>query len=384
MTLRPSTHGSPAGGDRLRLRARSTGTALALLLAFAVAGCGDQDGASSSEEGALVGARVLTPGGSTYDAVRLTWAQDGTLHYGDRTFDTGATSIRQLAAATSGWFLQVADGQSAEDPDRWVFFDGERTTALGEAVEFVATSPDGRYAGWVDRDGPERAGGQVARVVVVDLTTGRVVLDDSTGMGGESAGDDVDYLYSELPPTFLGFDGTFAYWQAPSGRLRWSEATGVETAQKEVDGAPGPMPRGRPVDRYLGTAIAVREGRVDTTGEGGPTGTLSPDRDTVATASGYGSTVVTDARTGTRVALDVGHRFATFGSWVGDDQVALVTTDESLWGLKAEERYPSGGFVTTCSLTTGVCRDEPVRRVYEPTRGTFTVVFPGELRDFYL
>lgn len=356
----------------------------AVLLAVVLSACGAPEGTSPPGEGALVGERVLPRAGSTYDEVRLTWAQDGTLHHGDRTFDTGATSIRQLAAASSGWFLQVADGQSVEDPARWVFFDGERTTALGKDVEFVATSPDGRYAGWVDRDGPERPGGQVARVVVVDLTTGRVVLDDSTGMGGETAGDDVGYLYSELPPTFLGFDDTFVYWQAPSGRLRWSAATGVQTAQKEVEGAPAPMPRGRPVDRYLGSAIAVQGGRMDRTGTGGATGTVSPDGDTVATAGGLGSTAVTDAGTGRRVPLETGHRFATFGSWVGDDEVALVTTDENLWGLRAEERYPSGGFVTTCSLTTGACRDEAVRRVYEPSRGTFTVVFPGELRDFYL
>lgn len=374
----------------MAVRVTSAAATLTCLMALGVlAGCGEQGGSPGAAEGTLVGQRVLPAGGTAYDDVRLTWAQDRTLHYGRETFDTGAVSIRQIAAASSGWFLQVADGQSLEDPARWTFFDGERITTLGERVDFVATSPDGRWAGWVDRDGPQRSGGQAARVVVVDLTTGRVVLDDSTGMGGETqrdgsdAGDTSD-LYSESPPTFLGFDDAFAYWQAPSGRLRWSEATGVETAQKEVDGAPAAMPRGRPVDRYLGTAVAVQRGRVDRTGFGGATGTLSPDGDTVATTGGLGSNEITDARTGRRVPLEIGHRFATFGAWVGDDEVALVTTDRNLWEVKVEERYPSGGFVTTCSLSTGVCSDEPVRRVFEPTRGTFTVIFPGELRDFYL
>ncbi len=371
-------------------RVTNAAATLSCLVALGVlAGCGGQAGSPGAEKGTLVGQRVLPAGGAAYDDVRLTWAQDRTLHYGRETFETGAVSIRQIAAASSGWFLQVADGQSLEDPARWTFFDGERSTTLGERVDSVATSPDGRWAGWVDRAGPQRPGGQAARVVVVDLTTGRVVLDDSTGMGGEThrdgsdAGDTSD-LYSESPPTFLGFDDAFAYWQAPSGRLRWSEATGVETAQSEVEGAPAAMPRGRPVDRYRGTAVTVQRGRVDRTGFGGSTGTLSPDGGTVATTGGLGSTAITDARTGRRVPLEIGHRFATFGAWVGDDEVALVTTDRNLWEAKVEERYPAGGFVTTCSLATGVCSDEPVRRVFDPTRGTFTVVFPGELRDFYL
>ncbi len=374
-----TTSSSTATGPRprSRTRVRTARSALAALTVVAVAGCGSSGGSLDAQEGALTGERVLSPGGTTYDEVRLTWAQGGTLHYGDRTLDTGATSIRGIAAASSGWFLEVADSPSLDEKPSWVFFDGERTTPLGERVDFVATSADGRWAGWIDRDGPERPGGQVARVVVVDLTTGRVVLDDSTGMGGEDEDTDVGDLYSELPPTFLGFDDTFAYWQAPAGRLRWSEATGVETAEKEVQGGAGPVQRGRPVDRYAGTAVAVQDGRVERLGFGGPSGALSPDGDTIVLTGGLGTSRVSDARTGRPVRLEIGHRFATFGAWVGEDLIALVATDRRLTGVDLSGDDPSRGFLTTCSLSTGACADEPVR-------GVFSVVFPGAQRDFYL
>lgn len=350
-----------------------------LVAALTVSACGGSGG-SPEAEGALRGERVLPPGGTAYDAVRLTWAQGGTLHYGDEDLETGVASIRDVAAASSGWFLEVADSPSLEAETEWVFFDGEETTPLGEGVDFVATSADGRRVGWIDRDGPERPGGQVARVVVVDLATGRVVLDDSSGMGGKTAGDgaDVSDLYAELPPTFLGFDDTFAYWQSPSsGRLRWSERTGVQSAEREAKGAPAPVARGLPVDRYAGTAVAVDDGRVGPGIIDGMTGTLSPDGDTAATTSGLGTTVVTDARTGRRVPLDLAHPFADFGAWVGDDRIALVTMDRVAEGIDISGEDPSRGFLTTCSLRTGGCEEEPVR-------GTFSVVFPGDQRDFYL
>lgn len=348
-------------------------------LALLLAGCGspERGGSDGASAGSLVGERVLPAGGSTYDEVRLTWAQGSTVHYGRESFDTGVASIRSLVATPAGWFLEAAGTPSLQAFTHWEFFDGRERHRLGEEVGFVAASPDGRFAGWIDRDGPTRRGGQVARAVVVDLRTGRVVLDDSSGMGDEDG--DVGDLYSELPPTFLGFDDTFAYWQTPAaGRVRWSAATGVEPAQREAVGAPGPVAIGRPYDRYAGASVALVDGRPDTTGTGGATGSLSPDEDSAVGTGSLGRASVTDARTGRAVRLAVGHRFRTFGSWVGDDEVALLTTDRPLKGVEVSGEDPSRGFLTTCSLSRGRCQD------VTGIDGVFSVVFPAHGRDFLL
>lgn len=359
--------------------ARGRAVVALLAIALVVSGCGGQEGSPGAEEGSLVGERVLAAGGSAYDDVRLTWAQGSTLHYGRESFDVGVPSIRSLVATSSGWFVEAARNPSLDAATHWEFFDGREGHRLGDEVSFVSASPDGRYAGWIDRDGPTRPGGQVARAVVVDLATGRVVLDDSSGMGGQDDDGDVSDLYSELPPTFLGFDDTFAYWQTPDdGRVRWSAATGVEPAQKEVDGAPGPVAIGRPSDRYAGASVSLVDGRPDTSGTGGATGSLSPDEDTAAETGSLGRAPVTDARTGRRLPLAVGHRFRAFGSWVGDDEVVLLATDERLEGVDVSGVDPSRGFLTTCSLSGGRCQDVAA------IDGTFSVVFPAQGRDFLL
>ncbi len=357
------------------------GAALGCLLSVGLlAGCGSASSDPGDRTVSLVGDRVLPVGGTAYDEIQVTWAQGGTIHYGEQDLDTGAVSIRAMAAASSGWFLEVADGPSLEESSRWEFFDGRELHPLPGVARFVSTSADGRYAGWVDYDGPVRPGGQVARVVVVDLGSGRVVLDDSSGMGGETARDgyDTSDLYAELPPTFLGFDGTHAYWQTPGDRLRWSEETGVERAQREVEGYPGPFPVGRPTGRYSGTSVSVTDGRVDPGSLTGTIAVLSPDRDVVVETGVLGRAPFTDARTGRRLRVDLGHRFADFGAWVGPDRVALRATERRLVGVDVSGEDPSRGFLTVCDLDSGACLDE------RPLVGLFSVVFPDQVRDFSL
>ena len=86
----------------------------------------------------------------------------------------------------------------------------------------VVGSPDGRYAGWVDREGPWTIAGRIAEVVVVDLQTGRAVFRDHENMGG-AWGDELPVLYGELEPRFVGFDDEGrAYWQDAAGHgERW-------------------------------------------------------------------------------------------------------------------------------------------------------------------
>ncbi len=304
----------------------------------------------------------------------MTWAQGDLLHHGSRTFDVGTQQVHELRPAGHGFFLLLGDPDG--DPfggsrTRWHFFDGETLDPLGEDVDSVRVSPDGRYAGWVDRHGPLRPAGRIAKVVVIDLASGKLLLEEHSGMGGQF-GDDLDSRYSELEPTFLGFDDAYAYWTNAEGhgnRMRWRRSTG-EISSAETDGGKGvegAQLLGHPYDAYAGETVGLTDGEV---GRFGTEGSLSPDGTFVA-ETGIAARLRFFTASGVPVPVELGHRYAFLGGWLDGDRFYALTRD------RHEDSYdpaaPDGtrGFLTTCSLRTGTCRD------VEQLVGTRDVVVPA-------
>jgi hypothetical protein len=343
---------------------RGAVTSLLSVLALTAGG----GGAPSSEE--PVEDRAAAP----FAQRAVTWAQGDRIHYGRRTFDIGALEIRDLRPAAYGFFVLL--GEPGGDPfhgseDRWHFFDGETVDPLGEDVDGVRVSPDGRYAGWVDRRGPLRLAGRIARVVVVDIATGEVLFEDDSGMGG-GFGDDLDSRYSELEPTFLGFDDNYAYWTNAEGhgnRMRWERSTNkVSVAEKEgEEGQEGASLLGHPYDAYAGEAVGVLDGRV---ARDGTSGSLSPDGKFVAEIGVAARLKVYDAA-GRRMPVELERRFAFLGGWLDDDQFYAMTLDAYEDGYDPAAADGTRGFLSTCSLQTGSCRD------VEALVGTRSVVLPA-------
>ena len=188
------------------VRVRSGSLVLSVVLTAAlVAGCGED--------------RAVRPAAEPrFDTQQVAWAHLRTLHYGDEQF-TLPRRIRGLAVSDFGFFVRLSDDDTMDGPSRWGFFDGEEWLPVGgDPTGEISVSADGRYAGWVDQDGPLRPAGRIQEVVVADVSRGEPVLKDHSGMGG-GVGDDLGDRYEELAPTFLGFDAgsEHAYWTDAEG-----------------------------------------------------------------------------------------------------------------------------------------------------------------------
>jgi hypothetical protein len=337
-------------------RRRCTAGALLLLLA----GCGDAS--------TLEAASRNEPDAAPFAQREITWAQGDLVHYGRRTFDVGQQEVRELRPSAYGFFLLLGEPGADPSDDRWHFFDGKALEPLGEDVAGVRVSPDGRYAGWVDRHGPLRPAGRIAKVVVIDVAAGEVLLDDHSGMGG-GFGDDLDARYSELPPTFLGFDDDHAYWTDAEGhgnRLRWERRTD-EISAAEKEGDDGIELLGHPYDAYAGEEVGLVDGHA---GREGTAGSLSPGGE-FAAETGFAARLKLYDAEGARVPVNLGHRHAFLGGWLDGDRFYAMTRDtyESGYDPAAPDR--TRGFLTSCSLQTGACRD------LEQLVGTWSVVLPG-------
>jgi hypothetical protein len=324
----------------------------AALLSFPVAACGNGsplNGASDAADAAPFARREVT------------WAQGDRIHYGQRTFDLGSQQlVRELRPSAHGFFVLLVDrGDDTGDytgGEGWHFFDGETLAPLGSDVGSVRVSPDGRYAGWVDRHGPLRPAGRIAKVVVVDVASGMVLLEDHSGMGG-GFGDDLEARYGELAPTFLGFDDEYAYWTNAEGhgaRMRWERSTGTVSTAENEDPDRGTRLLGRPYDAYAGEAVGLVDGKPER--EGGVAGLVSPDGRFVA-KTGITARLRFYDREGSPVPVDLGHRFAFLGGWLDGDRFFAVTRDRFEGGHDPAAPDASRGWLTTCSLRTGTCRD---------------------------
>lgn len=344
---------------------RAIGATCATVL---LAGCGSSGG---------TGDALLGDGRATFADRRITWAQDSTLHYGGDTFDLSPWVVRTSVPTPYGWMVEVARTQDGAAERSWRFFDGSELHDLPGDLDHVRVSPDGRYVGWVDCRGPLRPAGRIRKIVVVDLRSGEVVLENHDDMGGR-AGDDLEARYGELPPTFLGFDADYAYWTNATGH---GERRRARIGTWEVSAAAEPDPEapnaevGLPVDRYAGSVVGVDEGgRVDWAGRGGLLGTLSPDRSHVAVVGRNSRVLLHRTADGRRVPLSTGHRFAWFGGWLGDGErdtaVYLLTRDRWEGGWDPTKPDRTRGWLTRCDLDTGRCRDvtavTATRRVHLP------------------
>jgi hypothetical protein len=299
-----------------------------------------------------------------FDVGAVTWAQGSTLHHGMQDYDLGPHIVRRMTTSPHGFFVSVVDSPADDSTGEVSFFDGEALTDVPGDVDLPLVSPDGRYAGWVDRDGPWRPAGRIAEIVVVDLTTGDAVFRDHEHMGG-GLGDDLGARYSEIPPAFLGFDDDgYAYWRdAEGGGNRWrvALATGVKKPagpDPDSDAAVPPEPGG-PYDPRAGRRVWMTEDAiVDREGDGVTgTGYLSPDGRYVVRLEQTGRPRILDAASLRRVHPDHGRRWAFFGGWAGPSEILLLVRErfEDSWDPSAADT--TEGTLVRCELSTARCRD---------------------------
>lgn len=342
---------SKRSGRRRRVVWLMVGSSLSVAL---LAACGDRVGTTGGD----VQPVVLRTQDARFDPAQVAWAHLFALHYGPRTY-TLDQAIRGLEVSDYGFFLRLAENpRDMFAKARWGFFDGETVQLLPDSVANLAVSADGRYVGWIDWDGPLRLAGRVAKVVVVDLSTGRQIFTDSHGMGGD-AGDDLEARYSELTPTFLGFDADsrYAYWINASGsgeRVRWRlGAEEVQTqpeaeARAEDDGQAGY--RSEVVNSYAGRSGLSSP---ESVGLGYPN--WSPSGDYVAELSIPSRTSVFDANNLRPIPLNLSSRAQYFAGWLPGDRLYAVTSPKRVRSYDPTGPDPTQGRIMVCSLPAGTC-----------------------------
>jgi hypothetical protein len=316
------------------------------LAAGLLVGCGDDTG-------------VEPPAEKLFDTQQVAWAHLKTLHYGDQTF-TLPRRIRGLAVSDYGFFVLLSDDGKLDGPTQWGFYNGTRWRPLGGDPDgAVAVSLDGRYAGWVDQDGPRRPAGRIREVVVADIRVGKAAFKDHSGMGGK-LGDDLGARYENLEPTFLGFDedSTVAYWTNASGSgtlMRGSVETG------EVEEAEQP-PNGDPFDEPISTVVdAYRGRRAGPSPESGPVvdlqyGLYSPDKRFAVDVSAPYRTLAYDGRTGKRIKVRFPDKAQYFGGWLPGDRFYVVGSPKRIDSYSLTGPDPTRGRIVVCRLPAGTCR----------------------------
>ena len=318
---------------------------------------------------------VADGGGTDFFARDVLWAQDSTIHHGDRTYDVSPLMVRTLRPTRHGVFLEAARGRGLDVRTSWVFFDGRTWTPVPGDVRDVVVSQDGEKAAWVDLRGPWRPAGRVARVIVTDLRSGNVVFRTSEGMGG-GFGDDLGARYENLEPQALGFDERRFYWLDATGsgtRRRWDLLTHAS------ESAEGPAPRGtesdtvpigEPWNPAAGPATWVSQGRPAAYGEGGVTGFFSPDRQFLLTGA-IDTLPITRPRSGAAVKLTGLDRWTAFGGWRDDRTFYAMTTSHHSDGIDPTEPDRTPARLVSCSLSSLRCT------ALRPLVGASTVVLPG-------
>lgn len=199
-------------------------TIAAAALVAVLAGCGEAARFASVD----AGEQVLPTGEKVFPSGEVMWAQGSTIHVGDETYDVGGYRIEAFEWSPYGLFVRTVD-------DGAKFYDGSELRDIPGDVREVAVSSDGRYAAWIDFDGPEAAHGEIAALVVADLSTGKSVVRTREGLGDES--DDIADLYEELPPSVEWFKDGAVVWQNAEGtRARTDFETGA-TAESDDQSA---------------------------------------------------------------------------------------------------------------------------------------------------
>jgi hypothetical protein len=344
-----------------------------VLAAVLLAGCSPT---GSIADDAVVGDQLLPADSSTAPAFserRLTWAQGGTIHYGQETFpDVVPDDITGLVRVPTGFFLRT--GSADELVSQVVYWDGKSVTPVAGRAATFEISVDGRYAGWLDYDTTPPTRGGLAAVRVVDLTTGQLVLSSVDGMGepGTDA-EELAELYANAWPHFVGFDSeNRAYWSRPHGdpdEVRVDLETGVsEPAMDSSGGFPREMLwRANRGYETLGDGAAElpepwRDG-----------GYLTPDGQVYVTSTDAGEVAVRLAGQPRRsVPLRTGHPYAWFAGWedLGAHRIVLRVAD-----TRSGEAGASG-WIVVCDLDAA--RGVPCSEGVKP-KGTGPVVFDAGL-----
>jgi hypothetical protein len=296
-----------------------------VLVASMLSACGDDEPAAQ-------------PRPVVIDPDALVWAERSTVHVGDETYDLGRRIVRSMERTPYGLYLELTR-HPLNGPFVDVFFDGEDMTPIEDVYCDVITSPDGELAAWVDRSGPERPAGEVARVVVVETATGETVFESADGMGGEE-GDDLADLYEELSPQVVDLTADRLVWVNAEGTRRYVTsdlATGESTRSER-------MPRLRPTSGYRYWSPDGRY-RVD-------------------------ATRTARLRVHPRQP-DFGHRWQSQGGWLGPHTMLVLAQDRFRFAFNPRVPDPLPGYLLACDLDAGTCRQ------LEAVSGARDVVFPG-------
>ncbi|ANH37002.1 hypothetical protein I601_0550 [Nocardioides dokdonensis FR1436] len=294
----------PPHPRRARL-AKPLGLLIAAALgAVVLVGC--EDDASPPRERATA-PFTLPVGAPAFDPRAPAWSVGGTLHVGERTLELDPAPA---AFVVTRWGVHyLADGSL------WFSDGGPATLVARVNTTRLHLSPDGRHLGLMDRaHGPEDAfGTHLATPVVLDVATGDQVLrspatDDLDDL-------DLEDLYEDAEPVFLGLDAEAAYVVDPVAggtfRLPLDGADPETVRPARVPGLVGE--RGTPVSLH-----AEEGGGMRLAGRGEQSyldGWLSPGGDALVAAERTRGTWY-DAADGTAHRVDTGDRFFYLGGWV--------------------------------------------------------------------
>jgi hypothetical protein len=310
---------------------------------------------------------------AAFTAERLTWAQGPTIHYGDQALAVDGR-VEQLWRTPYAFLAVVRRGKGNDSSLHTLVVDGQGSTQVAGSPDDVHVSPDGRYAGWIDYDGPKQSNGRLAQVVVADLRTGRTVFRNHEQMGGPK--DDLGDLYEDADMGFLGFDDDYAYWQTPKGAVRRRRAP-IGSWQPQAAEKPSPtgseadaVPFGLPYDALVGRRTGMRDDGREAHDGDGTGGFVSPDSRWCLTDGLTAHLTVVDCRSGAQATPAYPAKWVFFGGWHGPDDFYALTRRHYDFTVDLSGDDHSTGMLVSCSLATRRCEDQ------HGVTGADTVILP--------
>lgn len=344
----------------MRSHRPATAGALGLLLLVALLACGNEGvtGADGKKD------EAATPRTTAFAEARLTWAQDSTIHYGDQDLQVPG-NVEQLWRTPYVFLAQVRRGKGINGPRNTVMVDTKGATTIKGSPDDVHVSPDGRYAGWIDYDGPKQSNGKIAEVVVVDLRSGRTVFENHDQMGGPK--DDLGDLYEDAEVHFLGFDDDHVYWDTPVGdvqrrRARIGEWKPQDAEKPAPTGSEGEFtPIGLPYDSLVGRTTGMLDNGRESPEGYGIGGLVSPDGRWCLTDGTNGHLTAVDCRSGAKATPTYPAKWVFFGGWKDADTFYVQARQHYAFVVDLSARDRSTAVLGTCSLVTRRC--QPLQKV---------------------
>lgn len=287
----------------------------------------------------------------------VTWATGETIHVGGRTVTVGQR-VEAMVGARGRIYYLVGRSKTL-----WVT-DGVKSRRTGYETDELRASPGGRYLGFFDH-----SQGSPWSTVVVDLSSGEVMVDDDAGMGDPD--DDLADLYEDAEPHVLGFEGDEFYVRAASGNdvLSWDAGTGERTEHGWEFFFPTPDPGG---GREL--PALVEDGRLVVPKDpyrSTQWGHQSPEGDLTLQPTDNGTDVFA-VESGEELPVDLKGRRFILGGWTDPVTAYGIAFDDKPFGrpvrlascrLTLEERH--------CQVLRTI-RPPRLQRVLFPTGSTAT------------